>query len=99
MNKQEIIKLAIRSGLKYGYPVDCLEIFARLVAEKAAAEERKACAKACADIARDDLSNSQFLMGATACFDRILARNLSLRKKNDRLPPLHPHLPRRDESI
>lgn len=28
MNKQEIIKLAIRSGLKYGYPVDCLEIFA-----------------------------------------------------------------------
>ena len=74
MTEQEVIKLAIRAGLKYGYPVDCIEIFARLVAEKAAAEEREACAKVCADIARDPTTNSLYQMGANACLDRISAR-------------------------
>jgi predicted RNA polymerase sigma factor len=48
MKLYEIVEMADKAGIIFGYPAyqDRIEIFAKLVEERAAAKEREACAKA-----------------------------------------------------
>lgn len=46
-----------------------------LVAERAAAAERAACATECWKIAMDPTASQQYRLGANACFDRLRARD------------------------
>jgi hypothetical protein len=49
MTQDEIIEMAEKAGIIFGYPAyqDRIEIFAKLVEERTAAKEREACAKEC----------------------------------------------------
>jgi hypothetical protein len=51
MTQDEIIEMAEKAGIIFGYPAyqDRIEIFAKLVEERTAAKEREACAKVCDD--------------------------------------------------
>ena len=77
MTQDEIIEMANQAGIESDWSFDFklrLEAFAKLVAAKAAAKEREACAKVCDDEWNGDADTYEYSIAANDCAAAIRAR-------------------------
>jgi osmotically-inducible protein OsmY len=78
MTQDEIIRFAIQCRLvsthnREGLYMDALTEFAKLIAAKATASEREACAKVCDELVNEE-NSSDYQNAANWCSERIRAR-------------------------